>query len=68
MCALSLIVARKHGLLESQNSRMLKFQGCLPHSKFRDPSLSKKPPETQGKRIRFLKRRIVEKNGVGINP
>ena len=29
----------------------------------RDPSLSRKPPETQRKRIRFLERTMVEKNG-----
>ena len=34
----------------------------------RDPNLSRKPPETQEKRIRFLKRRMVEQNGKGINP
>ena len=30
--------------------------------------LSRKPPETRGKRIRFLERTRVEKNGPGINP
>ena len=32
------------------------------------PSLSRKPPESQVKRIRFLKRTMVEKNGIGIKP
>ena len=30
--------------------------------------LSRKPPQTQENRIRFLKRTMVEKNGKGINP
>ena len=30
--------------------------------------LSKKPPKTLAKQIRFLKRTMVEKNGIGINP
>ena len=34
----------------------------------RDPDLSRKPPETQGKRIRFLERTMVETNGTGIKP
>ena len=38
------------------------------HSEPRDPSLSTKPPETQGKRIRCLQRTMVERNGQGINP
>ena len=29
--------------------------------------LSRKPPDTRGKRIRFLKSKMVEKNGTGIN-
>ena len=33
------------------------------HSEPRDPSLSRKPPETQGKRIRFWERTMVERNG-----
>ena len=38
------------------------------HSEPRDPDLSRKPPETHGKRIRFLERPMVGKNGQGINP
>ena len=34
----------------------------------RDPDLFRKPSKTQGKRIRFLKRTMIEKNGIGINP
>ena len=34
----------------------------------RDPDLSRIFTDTQGKWIRFLKRRLVEKNGKGINP
>ena len=35
----------------------------------RDPDHSRKPPETRsGKRIRFLERKMVENNGIGINP
>ena len=33
----------------------------------RDPNLSRKPPETQGKRIRSLERTMVEKHGEYIN-
>ena len=29
----------------------------------RDPNLSTKPPQTQGKRIRLLERTMVDKNG-----
>ena len=34
----------------------------------RDPNLSRKPPETHGKRIRFSDRRMAEKNGQGMDP
>ena len=34
----------------------------------RDPDLSRKPPETQEKRLRFLERTMVKKNGKGLNP
>ena len=39
------------------------FQGYLPFSFFPAMLLSRKTPETQGKRIRFLERRMLEKNG-----
>ena len=40
----------------------------LPSPFFPGIILSRKPLETQGKRIRISKRRMVEKNGPGINP
>ena len=52
------------------NAGLLTF--CFPmcpglpshfHSEPRDPDLSRKPRETEGKRIRFLERTMVEKNG-----
>ena len=40
----------------------------IPSPFFPGILLSRKPPETPGKRIRFLERTIVEKNGQGIKP
>ena len=37
--------------------------GWLPHSEARDPNLAREPLELQGKRVRFLKRTMVEKTG-----
>ena len=43
-------------------------QGCLPIPFFPGIRIFRKPSKTQGKRIRFLKRTMVEKNGQGIKP
>ena len=49
-------------------SRLIRHRVASMSILSRDPDLSRKPSEAHGKRIRFLERRLVEKNGPGINP